>query len=98
MSYIPDPLAGWIPVDPPGGCLPGKPTTRPLPMTGPMHERLTSVFVGPAQPGVIVGTCSKCRGPVSVPALIGSVVPPVPTCQQCGAKKKSPYGPVVEMD
>lgn len=55
-------------------------------------------WISSLDPGIVVGTCSKCCGPVFIPAAAGSLVPPIPTCQQCGAKKKSPYGPVVEME
>lgn len=33
----------------------------------------------------VVGKCSICGGVVSVPTVIWSVVPPVPTCESCGA-------------
>jgi len=33
----------------------------------------------------VVGRCSQCGGVVSVPTVFLSVVPPVPTCEQCGA-------------
>ena len=45
----------------------------------------------------IIGTCSKCRGPVCVPSIWFGATP-VPTCQQCGAKKKAAYGPIIEME
>ena len=38
----------------------------------------------------IIGTCSKCNGPVEDGE--------VPTCKKCGAKKKQNYGPVIEME
>lgn len=44
----------------------------------------------------IIGTCSICGGPVTVPDLWGGVVPPIPTCSQCGAVKAG-HGPVIEM-
>lgn len=43
-----------------------------------------------------IGTCSCCGGRVSVPAVFFSVVPPVPTCESCGATKRD-HGPVVDM-
>jgi hypothetical protein len=46
----------------------------------------------------IVGTCSLCRGPVGVPSLWSGSIPPVSTCQQCGATKRNNYGPVIDMD
>lgn len=46
---------------------------------------------------VTIGTCSLCGGPVTVPELWAGVVPPVPKCRGCGATKKSPHGPVIEM-
>lgn len=45
----------------------------------------------------IVGTCSCCGGPVCVPTAYHSIVPPVPTCQRCGATKQPDYGPVIHM-
>lgn len=45
----------------------------------------------------IIGTCSICGGTVSVPTVFHSVTPPVPTCESCGAQKKSTL-PVVEME
>ena len=33
----------------------------------------------------IVGKCGICGGRVTVPAVWWSVVPPVPTCESCGA-------------
>ena len=46
----------------------------------------------------IIGTCSRCGGPVSVPNIWGGVIPPVPTCQNCGAVKRTKYGPVIDME
>jgi len=43
-----------------------------------------------------IGTCSLCGGCVAEGAS-DRLVPPVPTCQTCGAVKKNAYGPVVEM-
>ena len=45
-----------------------------------------------------VGTCSNCGGRVTLPDAWYSVIPPVPTCQSCGAVKTQPHGPVVEME
>lgn len=64
-------------------------------------EDLSKVRLGAPGAGLItrtVGTCSKCRGPVGVPDVWLGTVPPVPTCGSCGAKQKSPYGPVIEME
>lgn len=44
-----------------------------------------------------VGTCSLCGGAVTVPTIVGSVVPPTPTCSQCGAVPKEPHGPTIPM-
>lgn len=53
----------------------------------------------PFLPGdLVIGTCSKCRGPVCVPSLWGSVVPATPTCRGCGAHKRAEHGPVIEME
>jgi hypothetical protein len=43
-----------------------------------------------------IGTCSICGGRVSVPAAWMSVVPPVPTCESCGAVEAE-HGPVIQM-
>ena len=45
----------------------------------------------------IIGTCSICGGPVSVPNISWSVIPPVPRCQNCGATPQVRYGPVIPM-
>ena len=44
-----------------------------------------------------IGTCSICGGPVMIPDVWYSTIPPIPTCGRCGARKRDPYGPVVEM-
>ena len=41
---------------------------------------------------MIIGTCSICGGPVKASAD-GS-----PSCSQCGARGKGPYGPVIPME
>lgn len=47
----------------------------------------------------IVGTCSLCGGPVAVPNVWYSTLPPRPKCQQCGAKKRpDDHGPIIEME
>lgn len=46
----------------------------------------------------IVGTCSMCGGPVVLPMVWHSVVPPVPTCMDCGAIKKRSHGPTIDME
>ncbi len=45
----------------------------------------------------IIGTCSLCNGPVAVVDPWLGTFPAVPACQRCGATKKDPYGPVIEM-
>lgn len=45
-----------------------------------------------------IGTCSLCGGRVAVPSVWMSSEPAIPQCQSCGASKKQPYGPVIEMD
>lgn len=42
------------------------------------------------------GTCSLCGGRVTVPDHWLSVVPPTPTCEQCGAVAAE-HGPVIPM-
>lgn len=44
-----------------------------------------------------LGTCSCCGGPVTVPTIWHGVVPPVPTCEQCGATARA-SGPVIPME
>lgn len=46
----------------------------------------------------VIGTCSLCGGAVTTPQLWHGVLPPVPSCSSCGATKKQPHGPVVEME
>lgn len=46
----------------------------------------------------IIGTCGKCGGAVTVPECWAGLMPPVPTCNSCGAKKKNPYGEIVPME
>ncbi len=45
----------------------------------------------------VLGTCSVCGGRVVLPASWMSVLPPVPTCEKCGATMKG-HGPVIEME
>lgn len=46
----------------------------------------------------VLGTCSLCGGPVTVPDVWGGILPPVPCCQSCGAVRKQPHGPVIDME
>lgn len=43
-----------------------------------------------------VGTCSLCGGRVTVPDVWMSIIPPTPTCEQCGAVAAE-HGPVIPM-
>ncbi len=45
-----------------------------------------------------IGTCSLCGGPVTVPAVWHGIIPPVPTCGQCGATAKQSFGPTIPME
>jgi len=45
-----------------------------------------------------IGTCSICGGAVTLPTIFWSVVPPVPSCSRCGATKRQPHGPVIDME
>lgn len=45
----------------------------------------------------VLGTCSVCGGPVSIPTLWEKPTPPVPICERCGAIKMDRYGPVIPM-
>jgi hypothetical protein len=44
----------------------------------------------------VLGTCSICGGRVTVPLVWWGVVPPAPTCQDCGAKRRA-HGPLIDM-
>jgi hypothetical protein len=49
--------------------------------------------------GPTVGTCSLCYGRVAVPwEIILKGKTGIPTCENCGAKKKDVYGPIIEME
>ena len=45
----------------------------------------------------VLGTCSLCGGPVTIPRTFHSVSAPVPTCKRCGATKRG-HGPVIDME
>ncbi len=45
----------------------------------------------------VVGTCSLCGGAVMLSGNWMATVPQVPTCRSCGAIKKQPHGPVIDM-
>ena len=45
-----------------------------------------------------IGTCSWCGGRVTVPEHWMGMSPPIPTCENCGAKAKHPWGPAIEME
>lgn len=44
-----------------------------------------------------IGTCSRCGGPVTVDTVFHSIVPPVPTCEQCGAQAAE-HGPIIKTE
>ena len=44
----------------------------------------------------VIGKCSCCGGRVVLPTAWLSVIPPVPTCESCGATQSS--GPVIQME
>jgi len=46
----------------------------------------------------IVGTCGACSGPMVLPIAWWGVIPPVPTCKECGATARQDYGPVMPVD
>ena len=71
---------------------------QPLPPGGRAGQVSDGRYMHIAPGSTVIGTCSKCRGPVCVPALWGGIYPPTPTCQRCGARKKESFGPVVEME
>jgi hypothetical protein len=43
-----------------------------------------------------IGSCGICGGAVTVPDPWWGVVPPTPTCEECGAEA-APPGPVIPM-
>ncbi len=43
----------------------------------------------------VIGTCSKCKGPVVIPGIWMGIIPPVPTCRACGATAKNNHGPII---
>lgn len=45
----------------------------------------------------VVGTCGNCGGRVVEPAFYHCVIPPVPTCESCGATV-AVHGPVLPMN
>ena len=47
---------------------------------------------------MVHGTCSLCGGAVTTPDMWGGINPPIQTCQNCGATKAQPYGPVIQME
>jgi hypothetical protein len=46
----------------------------------------------------VIGTCSKCGGAVCSQTSFMGTIPPVPVCLSCGARKKNPFGPVIEVE
>lgn len=46
----------------------------------------------------VIGACSLCGGNVTLPSVWAGVIAPVPTCNKCGAVKKQPKPPVIEME
>lgn len=44
----------------------------------------------------VVGSCSLCGGPVTVPSAWLSVTPPTPSCASCGAIRAG-FGRVIDM-
>ena len=45
----------------------------------------------------IIGSCSICGGPVTVPTIWHCVIPPTPTCSRCGAIRADTHGSVIPM-
>ena len=44
------------------------------------------------------GTCSKCGGRVTTPQRWYGMMPPIPTCENCGATLQQPHGEVLPME
>lgn len=47
---------------------------------------------------ILVGKCSKCGGPVTLPKVWMGTQHPTPRCESCHASAKPKYGPTIEMD
>ena len=45
----------------------------------------------------VVGTCGLCRGAVVLPVVWFCVIPPIPTCEECGATVAQ-NGPILPMN
>lgn len=46
----------------------------------------------------VIGTCSICGGPVTMPNVWWSTgCPPTPRCEWCGAVPQQAHGPVIPM-
>ena len=46
---------------------------------------------------IVLGVCSLCGGPVTIPDVWFGINTPTPTCEQCGAIKKPREGRIIEM-
>jgi hypothetical protein len=44
----------------------------------------------------VVGTCGNCGGEVRLPNIWWATIPPIPRCENCGARPKKP--PTIEME
>lgn len=44
----------------------------------------------------VIGTCGFCGGQVTIPGIWGGVIPPIPSCANCGREVAS-HGPVMPM-
>jgi len=42
-----------------------------------------------------MGTCSQCGGRVTVPEAWYGTRPPIPACENCGARMEKPWGPII---
>lgn len=45
----------------------------------------------------VIGTCSLCAGPVTVPTMWGAAAPPIPVCGACGATAAQEHPRVIPM-
>lgn len=45
----------------------------------------------------VIGTCGNCGGAVGFPDVWHGVQPPTPSCFNCHAQAKNPYGPIIAM-
>lgn len=45
----------------------------------------------------VIGTCSVCGGPVTIPTVWHGTNPPIARCSSCGATPAEGHGPIIPM-